>query len=86
MEVCLDIHKFAEILEGAGYEGALELIEDVLLPMAKERRVSLWSAAWNYSDQDEEQDTAPFQLFHALQGISRNDRRRLRKAGILSRA
>jgi len=30
----------------------------------------LLDAAWEYANQDEEQDTSYFQLFHALQRIS----------------
>ncbi len=60
------IHRFAISLESAGFEGALDLIKDELIPLALEKDISLWDAAWEYADQDEEQDTSWFQLFHAL--------------------
>ena len=58
-------------MERAGYEGALDLIKDKLIPLAMERSISLWDAACEYSDPDEEQDTSWFQLFHALQKIGK---------------
>lgn len=64
-----NIEKFAMLLENAGYEGALYLIETELIPLAMKNNISLWDAACKYSDQDEEQDTSWFQLFHALQKI-----------------
>jgi len=66
----MDINKFALYLERGGYSGALRLIEEVLLPLAKKGQISLLDAAWEYANQDEEQDTSYFQLFHALQRIS----------------
>jgi len=66
-----DIERFAALLEGAGYSGALDLIKDELVPLARGRGISLWDAAWEYSNQDEEQDTSWFQLFHALQKIGK---------------
>ncbi|MBU3901051.1 hypothetical protein KJ590_01320 [Patescibacteria group bacterium] len=65
----MNIDKFALYLEKAGYEGALKLIEKELLPLAKKKQISLLDAAWEYANQDEEQDTSWFQLFHALQRI-----------------
>ena len=61
-----NIYRFAISLENAGYEGALDLIKDELIPLALEKGISLWDAAWEYADQDEERDTSWFQLFHAL--------------------
>jgi hypothetical protein len=66
-----NIERFAILLEDAGYEGALGLIEDELIPLAMKMGISLWDAAWEYSDQDGEQDTSWFQLFHALQKIGK---------------
>ncbi len=63
--------RFAILLEEAGYEGALDLIETELVPLATEKGISLWDAAWKYSDQDEEQDTSWYQLFHALLEVAR---------------
>ncbi|MDD5430761.1 MAG: hypothetical protein PHP03_00850 [Candidatus Pacebacteria bacterium] len=70
MEVSVDIEKFAFALEKAGYEGALALIKEDIVPLAQSKHISLLEAAWEYADQDEEQDTSWFQLFHALQSIS----------------
>ncbi len=65
------IERLAMLLEDAGYEGALYLIETKLVPLAIKEGISLWDAAYKYSDQDEEQDTSWFQLFHALQKIDK---------------
>ena len=67
-----EVEEFAALLERTGYKNALDLIKDELTPLAKENSISLWDAAWEYADQDEEQDTSWFQLFHALQGIPKN--------------
>ena len=65
-----DIEAFSNLLELAGYgEGALILVERGLVPLAKQRHISLYDAALEYADQDAEQDTSYFQLFHALQNI-----------------
>jgi len=68
----MNIDKFALYLEEAGYDGALKLIKEELLPLAKNKQLSLLDAAWEYANQDEEQDTSYFQLFHALQRIGPN--------------
>jgi uncharacterized tellurite resistance protein B-like protein len=60
----------ADRLESAGYQGALELIREDLVPLAREKNISLIDAAWEYANPDEEQDTSYFQLFHALQKLS----------------
>jgi len=66
-----NIYRFAKLLEDAGYdEGALDLIKGELIPLALERGISLWDAALEHADQDEEQDTSCFQLFHALLKVS----------------
>jgi len=67
-----DVERFAELLEKAGYTGALELIQDELIPLAQKEHISLFNAARKYANQDEEQDTSWFQLFHALQAIPRS--------------
>jgi hypothetical protein len=61
-----DIEAFAILLEEAGYENALELIEKHLIPLARQNHFSLYLAAVQYANQDEEQDTSYFQLFQAL--------------------
>ena len=66
-----NIEKFTILLEEAGYSNALHLIESELTSIAKSKNISLWDAAWEYANQDEEQDTSWFQLFHALQKISK---------------
>ena len=54
-----------------GLIDALGLIEKALLPLAKEKQISLLDAAWEWANQDEEQETSSFQLFHALQVLAR---------------
>ena len=65
----MNIDKFALYLEKAGYDEAMRLIKNELLPLAKEKQISLLDAAWEYANQNEEQDTSYFQLFHALQRL-----------------
>ncbi len=65
-----DIYRFASLLEKAGYKEALKLIEEDLVPLAQKKHISLLDAALDYADQDEEQDTSWFQLFHALNRLS----------------
>ena len=43
---------FAEVLERAGYKGALSLVQKELLPLAQSMRTSLVHAAWTYADSD----------------------------------
>ena len=61
--------EFAKILEKAGFENALDLIEKELIPLAQKLHVSLLDASWKYADLDEEQDTSWYQLWHALMEI-----------------
>lgn len=61
-----DVEAFAALLEKAGYSGALKLIEENLLPLAREQKISLWHAADGYADPDQDQDTSYFQLFDAI--------------------
>src|SRR3989344_3393370 len=63
------IRVFADALESAGYEDARNLIQDTLVPLARRKKISLWDAAWEYINQEEEQDKRWFHLFHALQKI-----------------
>ena len=67
------IEDFADRLEHAGYSDALKLVNNDLVPLAREKNMSLIDAAWEYANPDEEQDTSYFQLFHALQEIARDD-------------
>lgn len=67
------IQKFAVLLEAAGYKAAEDLIRTELVPMAQRGHITLAQSANCYADQDEEQDTSYFQLFHALQAISANE-------------
>lgn len=64
-----DVAKFAYLLEKAGFENGQRLIEKELMPIAQEKNIYLYKAAWLYTNQDEEQDTSWYQLFHALQAI-----------------
>ena len=65
----IDIEEFSRLLEDAGFAGALTLVQETLIPLAQAQHISLSKAAWEYADQDEEQDTSWYQLFHALQRI-----------------
>lgn len=67
------IHAFAHLLEQAGYEEAVDLIFNELLPMAKRMGTSLLDAADAYANCDEEQDTSWYQLHVALQKIDLYD-------------
>ena len=60
---------FAEVLERAGYSGALRLLQKELLPLAKSMRTSLVHAAWTYADGNEEHETTMYRLWEALQAI-----------------
>lgn len=63
----LAIHRFAKLIQDAGYgEGALRLIEEELIPLAKKEGLSLIEAALRYANCDEEQDTSWCQLHDAL--------------------
>ena len=64
-----EIKKFAGLLESAGYERALELIKDELVPLAQQHGLSLYEAARMYANADEEQDTSWFQLAEALRNL-----------------
>ena len=64
-----DVYVFANLLEKAGFEEALALLEDEIHPLAQEQEISLLEAAWKYADAGEEQDTSRYQLFQALQDI-----------------
>lgn len=63
------ISEFACLLEEAGYEDALTLVQNDLVSLARCNDITLVEAAWEYSDQDEEQDTSWQQLFCAMQKI-----------------
>jgi len=68
-----DINSFARLLENAGYEKALRLIQDELIPLAKKKGISLRQAAIDYSDTNEEQDTSWYQLHLALTEIPKSE-------------
>ncbi|MDD2753219.1 MAG: hypothetical protein PHT44_01255 [Candidatus Portnoybacteria bacterium] len=65
----MDLNKFAFYLEKAGYKGASDLIEEELLPLAREKRISLLDAALEYANGNEEQDTSWSQLYYTLQRL-----------------
>ena len=69
------ISDFAIRLELAGYSDALKLVTDELVPLARKKNISLLAAAWEYANQEEEQDTSYFQLFHALQKFASDDKK-----------
>lgn len=68
-----NIEKFAALLEAAGFKGAMELITNDLIPLAKKNRISVVKAAKLYADDGEEQDTSYYQLWEALLKISKSD-------------
>ncbi|MBX4188072.1 MAG: hypothetical protein KW793_02975 [Candidatus Doudnabacteria bacterium] len=61
--------QLAKLLEEYGYKNARDLVHLELVPIARSRKISLVDAAWEYANQDEEQDTSYYQLFHVLQSI-----------------
>lgn len=65
----IDVLVFAELLERAGYEDPLPLLEEDLIPIAQEKNISLWQAAHEYADSDADQDTAWYQLHLAFTKI-----------------
>ncbi len=67
-----NIVDFANRLEIAGYSNAIDLARTKLVPLARKENISLMEAAHRYANQNEDQDTSYFQLFHALQRFSRN--------------
>ena len=71
------IQAFADLLEKAGFDGAIELINDNLIPLAKKKHKSLLATAWEYANPEEEQDTSWYQLFHALQEIPERELKRI---------
>jgi len=72
-----DVFKLADLLEKAGYENTLELIEDVLIPEAIKEGLSLRKAMEKYADGKQDQDTSYFQLHMALLQIGRYELDRL---------
>jgi hypothetical protein len=67
------VNILAALLEEVGFQDAKELLKGEIVPDAQIRHISLIEAAWSYANQDEEQDTTWYQLFHALQAISAVD-------------
>jgi len=65
-----DIEELAELLEFAGYQGAMELITNELIPLARKKHISLKKAAEQYADGTKEQDTSHFQLWLAFTKIN----------------
>jgi len=65
-----DVVAFINLLEEAGCEYAKNLVRKILIPLAKEKGISLMEAADRYADDGEEQDTSEYQLWLALTRIS----------------
>jgi hypothetical protein len=61
------VQEFADALEATGYERALELVLDDIVPIAKQKGLTLINAAFEYADGDEELDTSWGQLYYAMQ-------------------
>jgi hypothetical protein len=64
-----DVKGFIHLLKYVGIDYAEALVNEALLPLARSKHISLLDAAWDFADQDDEQDTSTYQLFHALQSI-----------------
>ena len=64
-----DIEEFANILETNGYSGAMSLVVDDLIPIAKKHRISLLASAKRYANCDEHRDTSFYQLGVTLNKI-----------------
>lgn len=68
---------FAEMIEKAGFNNALEFVKDVLVPLAttegdtigNEGDLSLWFTACAEADDSADQDTSAYQLWLALTKI-----------------
>ena len=65
----IDIEHFANLLEKAGFSGALDLIKENIVPIILAKKISLVEAAYQYADPEEDQDTSWYQLWGALQNI-----------------
>lgn len=72
-----DFEEFARLLESHGYSGALRLIVDDLLPIARKHKISILEAAKRYVNCDEDQDTSFYQLGQALMRIGNDTLERL---------
>lgn len=60
----------ASALEEAGYQNARKLLDETIIPLAREKGLRLVDAAWEYADQDAEMDTSWWQLWNTLQGVA----------------
>ena len=70
------------LLQINDFDGGLEFVRKEILPTARKKRIPLWVAAENYADQDADQDTSYFQLFHALQRINNRTGDRIKFFGL----
>jgi hypothetical protein len=60
------IEALCALIEEGGYQGARRLMHDVLIPLAKQRKISLLKAVFIFADSGADQDTSAFQLSSAL--------------------
>ena len=62
---------FAGLLEEYGYQDALRLVEEELVPLSRSQNITLLEAAYEYADGDEELDTTSWgDLYYTLQGMN----------------
>lgn len=62
----VQISKFEQQLEKAGFSGALRFIREELVPLAEKEDLSLIEAALRCANSDEDQDSSCYQLWLAL--------------------
>ena len=83
----------AEILENSGYGGALQLITNVLMPLAKEKKISMNEAIHLHIDEGGPSGgdgitpwhmRSWYQLLMALRRMTEEDRRRYQALGVYS--
>lgn len=60
------VQAFAEVLEEAGLQHALSVLEHDVVPIARRLGCSLLAAAREYADDGEERDTSWYQMWEAL--------------------
>jgi len=68
-----NVERFAALLEEKGYQGAMKLIMEDLIPMARKHKISLHAAAKKYADCDQEENTSWYRLGIALNKIKKGE-------------
>jgi hypothetical protein len=57
---------FADILERTGLKGAIHIIEGHIISLSEKKSISIFEAATEHSNSENEQDTSKYQLYVAL--------------------